>query len=61
MARVNLRNSYRYKGVMYHPGANVEVPDALARALGLDVIPEPVAAQPKPKAPRKAAPKADAE
>lgn len=55
MAIVTLRNSYRYKGVMYHPGAAVEVPDSLARALGLMPQPAPApavdvpTAAPKPK------------
>ena len=48
--RVNLKNTFRYNGVSYGPGQNVEVPRNLATALGLTVLDEPTEDAPKVKA-----------
>lgn len=57
MAIVTLRNSYRYKGVWYHPGEAREIPDQLAAALGLTPQPAPLA-EPKVQTEPAPAPKA---
>jgi len=46
--QVTLRRSYGYRGQMYGPGEAVEVPAALAEALGLVGV-EPVAPAPAPE------------
>ncbi len=43
MARVSLKRSYRYGTVIYGPGADLDVPEGLADALGLSEPREPMA------------------
>lgn len=57
MPTVKLRNTYRYRGVTYHPGDAVDIPADLARALGITPpaavelpAPEPTKPPRKPKA-----------
>lgn len=62
---VRLRNTVRAKGVTYHPGAAVDIPDELAAALGLspveDAADAPKAAKPRTGRKPAAAPMADTE